>query len=80
MLPRLAPVSLTLTRERNGPQHADINVNKILVANKCDVESRKVSTEEVRRVTPAPHPAAAPRERRVASAACARLAGGEARG
>jgi Ras-related protein Rab-8A len=27
-------------------QHADINVNKILVANKCDVESRKVSTEE----------------------------------
>merc|ERR1712146_398550 len=27
-------------------QHADINVNKILVGNKCDAESRKVSTEE----------------------------------
>ena len=29
-------------------QHADVNVNKILVANKYDVVDRAVSTEEVR--------------------------------
>jgi GTPase SAR1 family protein len=33
--------------KRNSSQHADVNVNKILIGNKCDMQSdRAVSTEE----------------------------------
>lgn len=36
-----------LPNDNNDQQHADVNVNKILIGNKCDMQSERViSTEE----------------------------------
>jgi hypothetical protein len=30
------------------PQHADVNVNKILIGNKCDMQDQRVSHQNAR--------------------------------